>query len=607
MAVQIPNLNRIPVQADATAGRLDVNVPDMSRPVAQIGQQLEGVGSKLEAYAAQEELHAIDVQAQAIANDYEAKYKTSLKAADAIKGDPTETYTKLRDDTKGWAQESAAPYEDTNVLNPMSFRLRDAVRDKIAKVNTRLDDTAAVRETAQYNTWKEAVKTTGVTNNQESMIDGAETLDAKDPKSMARIANAVNEIVGLHEADGVRTGLVTVGADGTKQISPILREQIRKDVSKGLITTIETLNASGKTEEAQMIMDRYGDEMIGKDRLRALKQEHTAAVQDKTAYTEADKYKNMPYEQAMRDIEKRKDLEPKVREKMELIVDGYRRRMENAKTSRQKESFEQAAQIVMNNRQNYNDVLDLEGNPVVKNALNKMSPDQRKKVEALVAKGPSQSDPDVEGAMYDSFKSGEMRGWSMSDFVDKAHGLSQKDMNKWKTRFVNESTDTATEKNRLQKQIVSNVDRFIGDYGITKTSRSQSMGKKDQRNRSYAIEAVTQELGDIPPNTPPAELAKMVESIIVKKKKDGLFTGEKRDADKFQGAPARTSAPPAAPVTRPTGAQPVINTGKVTKFSQLDKAGQVRAMEAWAKAHGNKYWTKDDTTARLDAFVAKGF
>lgn len=536
MPVQIPTLKRFAPQDPASVGRIETQVPNAAKPFAQTSDALEKVVAQGADYIQKEEDYAIDTKSQEIAQTYEKKYKTALAQAENFKGDPTELYAKIDEDAKKWKEELSTLPEGA------SSRLKDAIAAKITRVNDRLYDVRSTRQAHQYAKYEAGVAETGIKLHQESMLTAIETLDAKDPLSLIPLQKEIDGIIKLRHEYGDKIGLMSKDAEGNKTPSESLRFQARKDVSEGLEKAILTLNASGKTDEAKLLMDQYGSEMLSDHKLKVLNADFKKSVDKKVALGVADKYRTLDPDDAITKIDNDEKLTPEQRElAMKYIDTNTRIKQLNLERS-QKRAYEAVSEMVTTLQNSEQPILtkdQLYLNEAIAPFMGRLRDKDRRAIEERIEK-PKNTDSKAWESAYEKMLNGDFAKMSPHEFNQAMVGISAKDRSMFERRYTSDRTDTGQERREMVTFMGQHLKGEMLRFGLTKNKTHK---KSDEIKYRELYTAMVEQAEKFPQGTNRAEQAKAVTDAVVRFKKDKVFNLEAPGRQKFESRPSTSPTP----------------------------------------------------------------
>lgn len=578
MAIQLPSLNRISPQGPELSGRIDTNVANSAQATGQIAQSVSGVTNEVADYQEKVEEHAVQVAAIEAANKYEIQYRGALASAKKFQGDPSNIYSKIDEDSQKWQDDIIGENENA------SPRLQQAIREKITLANSSLRDKQATQHGLQYETYAKNITDSAVGLKAQGVLDSIETVSKDDPKSLIPAQIQIDDIKKLRVEEGRREGLVVTDDKGNENYSPILKMRILKDTSKSLKDAIISLNAAGKTDEAKMMMDKFGDDILSEDKTKLLGDHKDAQLQNKALSAVNDisyKYKD-PVDQ-MKALDKISDLS--VREKAQGILHTQQTRIEQAKEMAGKQTYEDLSNYVRNKK--YVTVDEMKSDPFVKQMLGKdrMSQKQIDSLEEQVD-APKRSDVTTRGKMYDLMIKGDLSKMSYGEIQANSTGLNTSDRNKLFARWESDTHQSEPEKKQMITYMGGRLEKELQAAGAI----SKEFGRysnSDEVKRTKALDSMMETIDSFPPGTSISEQDKWIRGYATSYLKGEVFKGLPQ-SKKFESAPtpkqeAKTSE--AAP--NPTTAASPQNTRQLTNDEKTQWLVKFR------KVNGRTFSPKD--------------
>jgi len=584
MPVQIPQLKRIGPSAPESVGRIDVDLPDGTKAVAQTAGAIENLAQKGLNYAYDLEDQAIDLTATKAASDYEVKYKTELQKAKSIEGDPTDAYTRFDQDSNTWRDEILKNYEGADE------RTKRKILEKIDRTNLTLRDQRAVSEQLQYATYEKKTTEDAINLRKEGVLGAIELADVKDPDTFLSLEVQLDEIRKLRIDSGRRNRLLTTDEQGNERLTPQLAMQIRKDTSEALENAITTLNASGKTEEAAYLMEKYKDDILADTKTKLVKGNKDSEVKNQ-ALLAVDQVKFMDPEAAMAKLTKIANLE--VREKSLEILDAQQRRIQNAKDRAAKETYENLADYVSS--KGFVSLAEMKDDETYKRLEGRLKQSQRAALEKLVA-APKNSDEAVKAKVYDLSLGGHFQGMNYADFLHATAGLNQKDRAAFERKWKSDNETTGVEQSKMVSYMGKQLENQLYGAGYLKKDFGKWTPKSDKK-RVQAYDEMMIAIESFPPGTSVVEQQKWVREFVAKKIKGEAFTGMSDQPQKFQSAPPPKREAPKTPAKTETSEMTfeekkawVVKWQKANPGRIFDprKKADIEAVAAFAKANKDK-------------------
>lgn len=567
--IQIPSIKRFAPQGPASVGRVEANVPDSSRAIAQTGKAVEGILNEELEHQNRLEDEAADLVATSAASEYEIKFEKGLAQARVIKGDPTEHYSKLDTDSVAWTDEILTKHESA------SPRTQKMIREKMSRRDVALREKRNVNQAVQFAAYDNETTQDAVKLRQAGLLTAAETADAKDPKSFLRMEAEIDEIRRLNGAWGQRNGFVSRDANGKESHAPSLQERMKKDISDGLHNVIATLNASGKPDEAAYLLSKYKGDLLPKDRLSLLKG-HKEAKDDNQALVLAESVRGLPQDVAMKKLDqfgKANDPESlKIRRKAKQFVDDDHRRNEKSTERASKGTFEEFHQEIETGK--YVSWGEFKNSKDFKAVKDKML---AKHVDALEQSfnPPKESDPEAVQTMIELMDSGAFVGMSAPDLASNFSGLSAADRKKFSSIHLEDNRETGAENRTKMTSMAKFMEEELVRTGVIAKNSYGKYSNKDRITYISARNAIMRDAPDLKKANQQTVNA-YVQKYVSQRVKDRVFTD--RPVEKLQ---------------------PKIDEKKKTKVDagssgQATMEQKVKAVAEYQRIHGKPWKSAND-------------
>ena len=585
MAVQIPTLKRLGPQEPTSVGRVQTDLPDSTRAVAQTSQALQQVAETTTKYIEEEEKNASDLVATRAAVDYEVKYKTELAKLKAIKGDPTTAYAEFDQKSAEWESEVLTNYEGT------SDRTKQAIRERITKSKLLNRDNRAVSEALQYSAFEKNTTDEAVKLEQEGVSEAAETFNAADPNSILGIQMRINAIRDLRIESGRRTKLVTKNEKGEDNYSEALKMQMKEDVSEALKNTIQNLSGTGKTEEAKLLLERYSDQILAKTKASLYKTNEESQAKTQ-ALVWADKLKRLPDDQQLQAAESQiKDVE--VRQKAMQFLDDRRRQFSNFKTQAQKDTYEDLARYTAG--KNFVSSQQMKDDPIIKQAIEdeRISVKQLGSLEKMVEK-PASSNPKVMEKYYDAVFDQKLVGMSFGDISEMTAGMSEKHSNAAMKEWEEANKETGAARSKMIGYMGKRLKEKLQLAGGIKKDVYGRYSNKEEIKYLQAKEQLMGALDTLPANASVDVQEKWVDGLVTSYMKKEVFTGLGDVKPRFRGGAPPVQASPVGVKPKDAAEAPTLTPNDrsawIKKFYLENKAAPKTSKELndFYKAKGGK-------------------
>lgn len=580
MAIQVPRLERIPVQQEASIGRTEAKAPNVIGAMQTQSDAVEKLGGNIADHFYKQEVHAADSVSQNEVNGFERDVDEELSGPNGAKyqeGNPAEVYQKLEQNVKTKQDAIREKYKDASPL------VKQAIEDKLEKAMMRFTDKKISYQGAQTERWETGITNDRVSLAKDNMVEGSIFIAKGDDASLSGIQNARNEITDAWEARGLKNGTVTKvkDADGkliSHNISVGIQRQIDKDLSESMGSTIETLSRSGKTEEAQWLIEKYGDDLKGKQK------EHLLGVTQKNMTEQ--KGIQAAYDVKDRDPSTQyailnKITDPEVRKHALAEAESNQRIRENQIQRQQNDNYEAMMKDVRTGK--FQTVAELRKDPKFAAMADNKRLDQ-KHIDAIenVIENPKISNLEAESNLYDiAMSPNGFRGMSKDQFDLMAAGVKKEDRRKFETRLMADNNQSQGEKARADKKLMTTVEQQLINSGYLKKNGNEPYSKAMLKKRKEALDELTLAYDTFPMQNPSdADVVKYANKFASDKVAKVTFSPPEQQKPKFASVARKTNLPDSNyPNARPTEKQQEPMNYKVAKK---------KVMRDWKNSNPNK-------------------
>ncbi len=332
MAIQLPTLKRIEPQGPAPAGRIDVNVPDAAKNVAQGQSDLHGLAEQGIRYQNQMADQEADTVSTDAINNFEQWHKARIDgdpgdenhpAVIGLKyqqGDPEVNFRAFEKEADAKLKELSAPGDPDQSWSPETQNL---VNRRLNRKAEELRMTAMTTYGAEKHKYDDSITENRVKQDQDGMNDGIVHMDpisiAKgDMSSLDFIKERRTSIVAARIQQGLRYGGVTLddkngdvpytdpatGELHRVNVGPQTDIKIRQDLSKAFFDATDNLiksDAPDSLAKAQIMKDQFGKYMIG-EQPGKLDANFKKAKLDQDAHDLADQTRGLTDPKAIADV-----------------------------------------------------------------------------------------------------------------------------------------------------------------------------------------------------------------------------------------------------------------------------------------------------------------
>lgn len=558
MAVQIPTVQRIDAAPDASVGRIDAKIPDSTRAMEIQATGVEHLGKAAEAYFDKVETDAAHIESTKRALQYEATFKEQMYGtkdklgAKFQEGDPTKIYNDVTETMKQRFQEL------TND-DSLSRKAKEMTLKALTEKSGQLEVHQLAEYGAQNAKYQDNVNSAARENEKNNLTTAAAVIKPEDPTSFAMFDQTVAKIRDLNLKNAIRVGTAVpdengmsmyIGEDGKPtrlKVSEMASHDLKKDLSEGIFNAMDNAVKSGQLDVAKALKDKYGDYLdpVAK---RKLTDGFEKEEKDQTAYKAAVDTRGMTPDQVEKYISKIPD--PETQDKARKVINDNQARQEEMV----KRASTQNANVIMNRltkiQNSPNPILtetELMNDPVVKNALDKVTDAKQKKAIIEMVVQPKQTSDAARSKMQDLIfgndADADIQGMSPSEFNGYLSGLSKADRNKYTRRYESMNSETGAQTATRYKASAKELQDQLIDVGYIKRDQ---FGKISGINEQRLIEARGElddhldKQGSSPMS--PKDIKDYARNFAIAKKTGQAFQ-DPEPAQKFQGT--KTETPPA--------------------------------------------------------------
>lgn len=614
MPIKLPDIQRSRPQAPDSVGTMNVQGPDLSQAQAMNSRtDREILGGAVEMYQKFED-DAAKMESTKAHFEASSLYKSDLEKLKQNEGDPTEAYSKIRED---WDQKDQAMMEKYENASDYSKKF---IRQRLSQARQEAESQAAVNQTIQVDKFQDTLTASSKALRAENMVaEGRGFKFEKDPKTGKLSQDSLNSFMGVHgqllevkkvtEDNLVRKGLIVEDKEtGKRKYTDIAKAEILKSSSEALSKLVKVYQDAGAVDKAQWVMDTYKDEIISTDLVKLTNLQDSTQL-DIQSLQAVDKI------MADRGLEDEEDMyadadeipDPRVKDK---VISKIKQRLE-IRRSTEKHMVTKARDDMMSRALNMLDAERKSGGPAILTADIFFDKPEVKNSEAfkrLDAKGrkaidevfspPKTSDEKKLAVAWDGIRTNKYAGMDGPTFFAQLEGISDTDrkplISEW--RKANDPSTPAEERS-LTKNMTDELTMQMMDKGfITKQPFGSPLSPKDNKKmiefRNEMLDA-QQTFGKSP-----SEYNKKIREWLAKKKADDTFK---------LPTTAVFNPPPAAPSTLRREEIAKAGTGPVTQKKPLtNEEAKNAALEKWKRVKGYTYGTRaGDSPVELKALYQK--
>ena len=234
------------------------------------------------------------------------------------------------------------------------------------------------------------------------------------------------------------------------KLSPSMQVKLNKDLSDAIANSIEVVSKSDPAK-AQAIMDKYGNAVESKERLKLVSTLEKDTV-DQKGLALGNKFSTENPAYAIEQIMKEKDL--KVREKALAVFHSNENIVSSAKKAQGEKNFESLAKTM--GPKKYLTVEQLRNDPQFKQQEKYLTAKQIETLDHMITQ-PEESRPDAMNAVVDGFASGKYDSMTYSEARQSFVGLSKTDLAWADKAYKDAITQTPSEKKQMNQFMLSDL------------------------------------------------------------------------------------------------------------------------------------------------------
>lgn len=282
----LPRQERAQPQAPASVGRFEVNPPSIAEATASgFSKAASAVGDIAQAFNQQEleiqrqKKATVDIKSTELANRFERASKERLAAIKDLpaEADTTQDYVDYDKAMDKLQTEILGEYEG---WDPQLKALTEA---KLRNTYASQESFRNIQQNEQIFKYRRKVIDDKVDLASKNMFEAGRYLDAAKPETFDLVKKYFYDIRDSRIAEGMYTRTLPVDGDGnpTKDwLESAVGTEVRKNVGNTVVDMVKTLNATGKVNEAKMLIDEYADYMNVNDRAKLLSDNDEANVKN---------------------------------------------------------------------------------------------------------------------------------------------------------------------------------------------------------------------------------------------------------------------------------------------------------------------------------------
>lgn len=466
MAVSVPRLQKIQISNSLPDNeRINMNVKDDSADILNRTSTIGKVAQTgLDVYQKIEDNKITQLSSEAD-QEYTIWNNDQLAKLKSYEGDPTDVYAK-------YEEEAARKHEEILSKRPdLSERVKSGLKANLDKTaNTErihvLKQRGAQQETYSHNLYESSVKL-----KKDNLAINASYIRPEDQGSFLPFDQNISDIKTIIAKRGLDKGTVTKlpddakswnhlyqEADGTTvkvNFSDMAKERAAKELGEGIGASINSMIASGYTEEAKAAMTRYEGYLDPNGKAKLNNKFKTSEVKS-SAYNEISKIESKPESEQMKLIEAIKD--PALKSEVLKIKDTNDSRREHIRDRKQKANYETLAGKVLNKMNGpnpYYGMADLESDPTYRQVWDNLDAKSKKAIIETV-KAPKDTNPkseiEIQKLVFSTDPNNKLEDLSPEQFNVYLGGLSKSDRSKYTNMYNKLKTQTAGEERSMYKR-----------------------------------------------------------------------------------------------------------------------------------------------------------
>lgn len=580
--VQVPEIKRDAPVDTPSVGRMDVNVPDAEKAIAPQAAATDKLGNETGKYIQREEDFAVNSAKNQAAYDYHGFLDGELKKAQQDGSDPDEAYDKYYNNVMDYRENF---FSDGKYAN-MPDRYKDAINLKLDDVDNKFQAKQITTESAQRMNYDTNLTNGTVGISKDGMMSDSELIQKGHQDTLVPIQKRIDDITDARYKNGEKYGTVTRDENGGYNPNPSVDLQTRKDISDSLTSTVQNLYAAHKTDEAQMVIDRFGDQILDKKKLMVGGEK---AVITKNAYGISQQVQDLPPDQMYDKIQSLTD-DPQTQEKALALANSHAKQMDFQKTRQNNLNFNDSQSYlseVMKGAKPYQSTADVDNDPFLAARWDKMSSKQQEALYSMVV-APKISNQGTKTKMFDMVKDGSLFDLSPADRVQAEAGLSSVDRKMFDSiAMKGEGPDAAINRSRMKSMTPLMTQALESTGYITRNRNTGRFEGDDETNKNNALAQMLQT--EMPHNMSPKDQETWIKKFAADKAIGKAFTAPARTDG--GGTVLQTKPAPAAPQATQEVASstvPGVNSGNtlmaVKKAAQQDfirKTGKMPQFSSW--------------------------
>lgn len=563
--IQLPTVERMAPEGDASVGRLDLKVPDAA-PAMRM--QTEGVTHTLNAaehYANKVEDEAADIEAMKRTNQYEMIYRKAMYGDGEkpgirnMDGDPTELYHKMNTELD---ESFKSLTGDASLSNRAQEKTLKRMTEKQGQINVHSTSEFG----SQMSKFKSAINDETVKLGQSAMVDGASYIKADDEKSFQMLNTAITQVRNTRLKEAMNLGSavpdekgMTSFVDENGQVvrlsmNKIAEYNVKKDVSDGLIATMDNAIKGRRLDVAKAIKERYGDQ-IDPVMARKLTDDFDRENMNQQAHKAAFETRGMGPQAVNTYLAKKFPDDMQMRDEAIKVINDNQRTMEAMQERSDKKMYQSLGSAILDMQNGPNPITtmtQLKSNDLYRNQIDSIKDPKYKETIMQMVEQPKMtsnaSRENMQDLIFGNRADGKtMLGMSPTDFSHELNGMNKSDRTYYTKMYNDMNNETGHETSQRYKAVGNAVKEELILFGYVKKNQFNQIAGDQEKKLYAAQDEIIQDMGKMQ-NRPmtPVEIREYARAFAKSKAEKSAFQYE--PPARFQSKP--TTLPPTDPVVK---------------------------------------------------------
>lgn len=547
MPVQVPKLERVAPVQDQQGRQLSFQAPDLTAGQSQVDSAIVGLGEQaVRIYEKKKDDEAKSIATEVV-NKYESWYNKQLlgdsnakKESErlglrGVKGDPSDNYNEF--------DKKAEEFRKELILGDYDERTKSYINQKLAESHNGLYNKRLTYHHSQKIAHQQRVREDRAQLIRKSAADAIGYLDTNDPATLAPFEANLQQLINNRIEQGEATDLVEPTLDPSGyvkgfdedgnairvKLSDQTKVQIAEDLSEATYGAVNNLIAIGKVKEAEYVLEKHGVNLDETKKAKIEKSLEEARIEE-GAFELVESTAGQPLDEQMKAVQA-SSADVKVKQKAAQLIDSRQRYQDNVRNRVAKQSYNNSYDHltkIMDSNRPYDSVFQLEQDPVYKLHKDKMTPQQKKSLRAMIEK-PDTSDTSAYVEALDMYRRGEFKNMPAQELQVVTIGLNRSDSNKVFELWREQNTDTPGQERSANKSLQEAVYRAFESRGELKFNRMGKETKKSKERRQKLIQDINQRADFLPANMSVNEVEDYAEQVVnefliqEEKNKRGIF------------------------------------------------------------------------------------